>query len=60
LSIVDSGGIGSWLLLPFLRFLNAEFFTDEIHIWDGDHLSTANAERQAFDPGALGLPKAEA
>jgi molybdopterin/thiamine biosynthesis adenylyltransferase len=60
IAVIGCGGIGSWLLPPFLRFLNAEHFTGEIHIWDGDHFSSANAERQAFDPGALGLPKAEA
>ena len=60
IAIIGCGGIGSWLLPPLLRFLNAEHFAGEIHLWDGDHFSSSNAGRQEFDPGALGLPKAEA
>jgi len=60
IAVIGCGGIGSWLLPPLLRFLNAEHFAGEIHIWDGDHFSSANTERQEFDPGTLGLPKAEA
>ena len=60
IAVIGCGGIGSWLLPPLLRFLNAEHFAGEIHLWDGDHFSSGNSERQEFDHGALGLPKAEA
>lgn len=58
--VIGCGGIGSWLLPPLLRFLSAERYRGEIHLWDGDRYSTGNAQRQEFSPEALGANKAEA
>lgn len=57
--VVGCGGIGSWLLGPQMRFLNAEGFGGEVHLWDGDHYSLGNQERQEFAADAIGLNKAE-
>jgi molybdopterin/thiamine biosynthesis adenylyltransferase len=57
--IIGCGGIGSWLLGPLLRFLNAEDFKGEVHIWDGDRYGPENQERQEFEEGAIGQNKAE-
>lgn len=58
--VIGCGGIGSWLLPPLLRFLHAERYRGEIHLWDGDRYSAGNAQRQEFGPAALGVNKAEA
>lgn len=56
--LVGCGGIGSWLLAPLLRFLNAERYPGEIHLWDGDRYAAGNAERQEFAYEWLGVNKA--
>jgi len=57
--VIGCGGIGSWLLGPLLRFLNAEEFSGEVHLWDGDRYSPENQERQEFAAGSIGENKAE-
>lgn len=57
--LIGCGGIGTWLLAPLLRFLNAESFDGEIHLWDGDHYTAGNAERQEFAYDRIGANKAE-
>jgi len=57
--VIGCGGIGSWLLGPLLRFLNAEGFGGEVHLWDGDHYTVDNQERQEFAAGSIGENKAE-
>ena len=59
-SVIGCGGIGSWLLPPLLRFLNAEQFAGEIHLWDGDHYSIGNLLRQEAGSHLVGRSKAEA
>lgn len=59
-AVIGCGGIGSWLLPPLLRFLNAERYGGEVHLWDGDRYSANNARRQEFTHDALGANKAEA
>jgi molybdopterin/thiamine biosynthesis adenylyltransferase len=58
--IVGSGGIGSWLIAPVVRFLCANNFEGEINIWDGDHYTSKNAERQEFAIDHVNFNKAEA
>ncbi|MBI3832190.1 MAG: ThiF family adenylyltransferase [Planctomycetes bacterium] len=58
MALIGCGGIGSWLLGPLLRFLNAERFQGAIHLWDGDRYSAGNAARQEFDFEHLGANKA--
>lgn len=60
ITLIGCGGIGSWLLPPLLRFLNAERYKGEIHLWDGDRYRVGNWERQEFEPEVLGANKAEA
>ena len=57
--VIGCGGIGSWLLGPLLRFLNAEGFGGEVHLWDGDRYTPENQERQEFAAGSIGMNKAE-
>jgi len=57
--VIGCGGIGSWLLGPLLRFLNAEEFSGEVHLWDGDRYSPENQGRQEFAPGSIGANKAD-
>ncbi|MGD0092258.1 MAG: ThiF family adenylyltransferase [Planctomycetota bacterium] len=57
--VIGCGGTGSWLLGPLLRFLNAEEFRGEVHLWDGDRYSPENQERQEFAAGSIGQNKAE-
>ncbi|MCY3018599.1 MAG: ThiF family adenylyltransferase [Planctomycetota bacterium] len=57
--VIGCGGIGSWLLGPLLRFLNAERFAGEVHLWDGDRYTPENQERQEFAVGSIGENKAE-
>ena len=58
--LVGCGGIGSWVSGPLMRFLNAERYTAEIHVWDGDRYALSNQTRQEFAAQDLGLNKAEA
>ncbi len=58
--VIGCGGIGSWLLPPLLRFLNAENFRGEIHLWDGDRYTTDNQARQEFAAERVGCNKADA
>lgn len=58
--VIGCGGIGSWLLGPLLRLLNARRFTGEIHLWDGDRYSLENQGRQEFGQSWIGRNKAEA
>lgn len=60
ISIIGCGGIGSWLLGPLLRFLNADGFAGEIVLWDGDRFAPENSRRQDFTRAGMGRPKAEA
>lgn len=60
IAVVGCGGIGSWLLGPLLRLLEARRFEGEVHLWDGDRYSPANRDRQAFSPESVGHFKAEA
>lgn len=57
--LIGCGGIGSWLLAPLLRFLNAGHFDGEIYLWDGDRYTAGNAERQEFAYDRIGVNKAE-
>jgi hypothetical protein len=57
--VIGCGGIGSWLLGPLLRLLNARQFAGEIHLWDGDRYSLANQGRQEFGQSWLGRNKAD-
>jgi tRNA A37 threonylcarbamoyladenosine dehydratase len=57
--VIGCGGIGSWLLGPLLRFLNAEDFSGEVHLWDGDRYTADNQGRQEFAAGSIGMNKAE-
>jgi molybdopterin/thiamine biosynthesis adenylyltransferase len=57
--VIGCGGIGSWLLGPLLRFLNAEEFGGEVHLWDGDRYSPENQGRQEFAAGSIGMNKAD-
>ena len=57
--VIGCGGTGSWLLPPLARFLDAEEFPGEIHLWDGDRYSPENRVRQEFAAGAIGANKAE-
>lgn len=59
-AVIGCGGIGSWLLGPLARFLAADGFAGELHLWDGDRVAPENEARQAFGPAALGRPKAQA
>ena len=56
--VIGCGGIGSWLLGPLLRFLNAESFRGEVHLWDGDRYTPENQARQDFGADSVGLNKA--
>ena len=57
ISLIGLGGIGSWFVTPFLRFLSAEGFTGEITLADGDKFSAENVGRQNVDHTEIGLPK---
>ena len=59
LSIIGCGGIGSWLIAPLLRFLQAERYSGEIVLIDGDKFTRENAERQDFVLQHTGRFKAE-
>ncbi len=59
ITLIGCGGIGSWLLAPLLRFLNAERYAGEIHLWDGDRYAERNAQRQEFAFERLGANKAQ-
>ena len=60
ISVIGCGGIGSWLLPPLLRFLNAVKFGGYISLWDGDRYTRDNTGRQAFESIYIGVNKAEA
>lgn len=59
-AIVGCGGIGSWLMPPLLRLLNAAQFKGEILLWDGDKYEDSNLKRQDFEIDNIGLNKAVA
>lgn len=56
--LIGCGGIGTWVLAPLLRFLNADHFAGEVFLWDGDRYTPQNAERQEFAGEFIGLNKA--
>jgi molybdopterin/thiamine biosynthesis adenylyltransferase len=57
-AVVGLGGIGSWFVPPFLRFLRAEGTENEILLVDGDVFAEHNRERQDVDAEGIGQPKA--
>lgn len=58
--VVGCGGIGSWLIPPLCRFLQAERYEGPIVLCDGDVYEVSNATRQEFNESDLGQNKASA
>lgn len=57
--LIGCGGIGTWVLAPLLRFLNAERFAGDVVLWDGDRYTAQNADRQDFAGERIGRNKAD-
>ena len=60
IAVIGLGGIGTWFLTPFARFLHEHHFAGEIILADGDTFSTLNAHRQDMEASDVGRPKAAA
>jgi len=57
--VIGLGGIGSLLVEPLARYLNAVNTRKELFLVDGDAYSSSNADRQRMNEGDAGQNKAE-
>ena len=58
--VVGTGGTGSFLLPPLMRYLNSKKSTAEIVFVDGDKYDQGNVNRQEFAHSRIGVNKARA
>ncbi|MGD0088294.1 MAG: ThiF family adenylyltransferase [Planctomycetota bacterium] len=58
--VIGLGGIGTWFVTPFARFLHEQRFGGELVMADGDTFSALNAHRQDMEATDLGKHKAAA
>jgi len=59
-TVIGLGGIGTWFVPPFARFLHEHGFGGEVVLADGDTFSVLNARRQDIEAADIGKPKAAA
>ena len=60
IAVIGLGGIGTWFVTPFTRFLHEHRFAGELVLADGDTFSALNAHRQDMETTDIGKPKAAA
>ena len=58
IAVIGLGGIGTWFVPPFARFLHEHRFGGAIVLADGDAFSELNAHRQDMEAADIGTPKA--
>ena len=58
IAVIGLGGIGTWFVTPFARFLHEHRFGGELVLADGDTFSALNAHRQDMETMDIGKSKA--
>jgi len=60
IAVIGLGGIGTWFVPPFARFLHEKRFSGELLLADGDTFSALNLNRQDAETAEIGRHKAAA
>ena len=58
IAVIGLGGIGTWFMPPFARFLHEKHFGGDVLLVDGDTFSELNLNRQDAESAEIGHPKA--